>query len=133
MELGPDGYPFEKYIGQLLEKLGHTVEVNVVIPGVCVDHEIDIMAQKKGHHCIVECKYHNRSGLKTDVKVALYMQARFEDIRDAWERNPHHTQELHNVWIVTNTKFTSEAIKYGICKKMKMISWITQQMLGLPN
>ena len=123
MELGPHGYPFEKFIAQLFAHQGYTTQVNQIIDGACVDHEVDIIAHKKDRHLIIECKFHNRVGLKSDVKVPLYVQARFEDIRDAWEGNPHHTKEFHQVWIVTNTQFTTQALKYGECKKMKLMSW----------
>ncbi len=80
---------------------------------------------------MIECKFHNRVGIKSDVKVSLYVQARFEDIRDSWEKNPYHENEFHQAWIITNTKFTSQAIKYGECKKMKLISWAHPKPNGL--
>ena len=123
MELGPDGYPFEKFIAKLFEYQGYKVENNPIIPGACVDHEVDISAQKKDRHFMIECKFHNRVGMKSNVKVALYIYARFEDIRDAWEADPQHLHAFHQAWIVTNTKFTTEAIKYAECKDMKLLAW----------
>ena len=125
MELGPDGYPFEQYVAQLFERQGYTTITNSIVPGACVEHEVDITAQKGEHHIMVECKFHNRMGLKSDVKVTLYVQARFEDIRDAWEANPDHknTSHFHHAWVATNTQFTSEGIKYAECKEMKLLGW----------
>ncbi len=123
MELGPDGYPFEKFIGQLFVAQGFEIETNVIIPGACVEHEVDVTAREKKNHFMIECKFHNRVGLKSNVKVSLYVQARFEDIRDAWQASPQHEHEFHQAWIVTNTKFTSEATKYAECKNMKLMSW----------
>ncbi len=72
---------------------------------------------------MVECKFHNRMGIKSDVKVTLYVYARFEDIRDAWEADHKSSSHFHHVWLATNTQFTSEAIKYGECKGMKLLGW----------
>ena len=131
MELGPAGYPFELFVAQLYAHQGYKVLSNQLVNGFCVDHEVDIIAEKGKQHVMIECKFHNRPGLKSDVKVSLYIQARFEDIRDAWERNPQHPHEFHQVWLVTNTRFTSEAIKYGECKNIKLVSWAYPENKGL--
>lgn len=131
MALGPAGYPFELFVAQLYKHQGYKVATNQVVNGFCVDHEVDIIAKKGKQHVMIECKFHNRPGLKSSVKVPLYIQARFEDIRDAWERNPQHPHELHQAWLVTNTRFTSEAIKYGECKNIKLISWAYPENKGL--
>ncbi len=123
MELGPDGYPFEQFVAQLFSKLGYTTKTNRVIPGMCVDHEVDVIAHKKNHHYMMECKFHNRRGMKSDVKVTLYVQARFEDIRDQWKQKENSEHTVHQAWIVTNTQFTSEAIKYALCKNIKLLGW----------
>jgi len=123
MALGPDGYPFEQFVAHLFSELGYQAKTNRVIPGTCIDHEVDIIAHKNNHHYMVECKFHNRIGMKSDVKVTLYVQARFEDIRDAWEKKESRKDEIHEAWVVTNTQFTSEAIKYGECKGIKLLGW----------
>lgn len=123
MELGPDGYLFEQFVAKIFEEQGYKTITNPIIPGACVDHEVDISAQKNDLHFMVECKFHNRMGLKSDVKVTLYVFARFEDIRDAWETEPKHTHAFHKAWIATNTQFTSEAIKYAQCKGMMLVGW----------
>lgn len=123
MEFGPEGYSFEQYISQILAAMGYEVETNIIMVGACITHEVDIVAKTDAEYGIVECKFHNRRGPKSDVKVALYMQARYEDIRDARKKNPYITEKKSTIWVITNTKFTSEAIKYGTCKNMKLISW----------
>lgn len=121
--LGPSGYPFEAFIGRLLEKLGYQVSLNQTIKGKCVEHEVDVVAQEGKKHFMIECKYHNNQGVKTDVKVALYVWARFEDLREEWESNPKYCQGFHQPWLVTNTRCTEEAHKYGRCRGMSIISW----------
>jgi hypothetical protein len=113
MQLGPSGFPFEKFIARLLDHLGYQTQTNVILSGKCLDHEIDVVAQKDKQKFMIECKYHNRPGTKTRSKDALYTQARFQDLAD------YFTQP----WLVTNTKLTTNAIKYGNCRKMKLIAW----------
>lgn len=123
MELGPSGYPFERLVGELLKAQGFSVQVGKVHRGICVSHEIDVVAQKDNQHIMVECKFHNQPGIKSDVKVALYVRARFEDIEKQWKSKPEYSQKLHEAWLVTNTKLTSDAIQYSTCVKMKAIGW----------
>ncbi|MBI5151384.1 MAG: restriction endonuclease [Candidatus Pacebacteria bacterium] len=125
MELGPSGYPFERYVGKLLERQGYQVRVGQMIRGTCVAHEIDVLAEKDHEHFMVECKFHNERGLKSDVKVALYVWARYQDILQSWlAKEPEEEKEkLHQAWLVTNTKFSEDALQYGQCVGMKMVGW----------
>ena len=46
-KLGPTGFPFEKYIGEILIAIGFKVLLNQIIPGRCCPfYEIDFLAQK---------------------------------------------------------------------------------------
>ncbi len=122
LEFGPTGFPFEKFVAEILKGLGYKTETNLIIKGWCVDHEIDVIAQKKNESFMVECKFHNELGLKTHIQVPLYTEARFHDIEKTWTPDsPHH--KLMHTWIVTNTSFTYEAIKYSNCIGIKLTSW----------
>lgn len=123
LRLGPSGFPFEVFVGELFKRLGYQVSLNQIIKGKCVDHEVDVIAVKDTKHFVVECKYHHSQGVKTDVKVALYVWARFQDIVEEWQGDPKHHQEYHQSWVVTNTRCTSDAYQYGRCRKMRVISW----------
>lgn len=123
MELGPSGHPFEKLVGKLLGEQGFRVEVGTIVEGACVSHEVDVTAQKDSHHIMVECKFHNQPGVKSDVKVALYVQARFEDVTKKWQQQPSHGQKFHEAWLVTNTKLSTDAIRYATCVGMTAIGW----------
>lgn len=113
MQLGPSGYPFEKFIARLLDHLGYQTQTEVILKGKCIDHEIDVVAKKDNQRFMIECKFHNRGGTKSRSKDALYTQARFEDLVDHFD----------HLWLVTNTKLTTNAIKYGQCRGMKLIAW----------
>lgn len=115
MGLGPTGYPFEAFVGRLLEKEGYQTEIDKILQGKCVSHEIDVLAGKDGRKIAIEVKYHNLPGTRTDVHVALYTKARFDDVK---EKN-----NIQEVWLITNTKATTDAIDYSNCVGMKIISW----------
>lgn len=115
MALGPSGYPFEKFIAGILDHYDYQTQTNQIIKGKCVEHEIDIIAQKDNQRLMIECKFHHHAGLKTDIKVALYTHARFLDVA----KNGQFTDG----WLITNTKITSQAITYAQCVGLKITSW----------
>jgi hypothetical protein len=123
MELGPSGFPFEKYVAALLSHQGFKVAVGKIVQGKCVSHEVDIIAEKTDEHFMIECKYHNLSGAVCDVKVPLYIQARFKDVEASWLKLHDHGSKFHQGWVVTNTRFTDDAIQYGTCAGLKLIGW----------
>lgn len=131
-ELGPHGYPFEKFIGKLLERNGYKVEVGKIIQGKCVTHEVDVVAWKENKHFLIESKFHNQQGTKSNVKVALYVKARFDDIQNKLRNMPGHAV-FHQAWLVTNTRFTSDAIRYANCVHMKIMGWKYPKNGGLEN
>jgi hypothetical protein len=120
-ELGPEGFLFEKFIAEIFKKKGFKTKIDQILSGFCVNHEIDVLLQKDNHHSIVECKFHVPH-LKVNVKVPLYIKARFEDIEKTHKKR-QQGYPLHQAWIVTNTKFTSEAIAYGECVKLNLLGW----------
>lgn len=121
--LGPAGFLFEQYLEHILQAYGYETKRDVILQGVCVSHEIDIVARKERKHFLVEAKYHNRGGIKTDVTVAMYADARLLDVTPVQEKKEAEWKEEHGMWLITNTKFTTTAIEYGKCKGMKMTGW----------
>jgi hypothetical protein len=121
MDMGPEGFAFEKYIAKILREYGYSAEVGQFISGYCVEHEVDVVAKREGKICLVECKYHNSPGIKSDVKTALYIHSRFLDIEKA--RGEKDSNDHLEVWLVTNTKCTSDAIKYANCVGLKILAW----------
>jgi Holliday junction resolvase-like predicted endonuclease len=122
-DLGPSGHPFEAFVAALFAKLGYRTQLNLLIEGKCVTHEVDVVARQGDRHFIIECKYHHRQGIKSDVKVPLYVWARFEDIVRGWQSEPEHRQEFHQAWVVTNTRATKDAHQFARCRRMRLISW----------
>ncbi|MDP2158234.1 MAG: restriction endonuclease [Nitrospirota bacterium] len=121
--LGPSGYPFEQYIGKVMAHHGYMVETNRIIKGYCVDHEVDVVASNNNAYSVIECKYHNNAGKVSDVKIALYVHARFQDIKKAADMSPEKQMAFHNGWLVTNTRCSIDAIRYAECVGLKIVSW----------
>lgn len=122
-ELGPDGFPFEKFVARIFHAWGYETLTDQHIMGSCIEHEIDVVAWKGKTLAMVEAKFHHEFGLKSDVKVALYVKARFDDIAGNIFDFGGIKRPLSERWLFTNTKFTEQAIKYGACTKVKMIGW----------
>lgn len=123
MDLGPSGYPFEAFIGQLMKYQGYDVKVGEMIEGYCINHEVDIIADKDDDNYLVECKFHNNPSYKTDIKIPLYIYARFQDIERKFKNDPDYISKKHYGWIVTNTRFTEDAKKYAKCMGLTLIGW----------
>lgn len=123
MELGPTGFPFEKLVGKLMEFEGFNTQVGVIVQGNCVSHEIDVIAEKENNHYMIECKYHSSQGRFCNVKTPLYVQSRFMDVKQRWKSQVEHDAKLHRGGLYTNTRFTTDAIQYGTCVDLMLVSW----------
>jgi hypothetical protein len=122
-ELGPSGYPFENYIGEILKAQGFGVKIGRIVQGRCVQHEVDVIAEKDDKHFMIECKFHTDNGRRCSVKNPLYIQSRFLDVEKAWKKQTGHENKFHQGWLVTNTKFSNDAIQYGLCVGLYLMSW----------
>jgi hypothetical protein len=121
MELGPSGFPFEKFVGELFKHLGYSVQVGKIVQGKCITHEIDVIAEKEDELILMECKYRNQPGITVDVKTPLYIKSRFEDVLATGLLK--NTEKKFAGWITTNAKFTTDAIDYGNCIGLNLLSW----------
>lgn len=143
MDLGPSGHPFEKIVGEVFKRQGFNIEIGKIIRGKCISHEIDVLAVKDSRTLMMECKFHSQQGIKTDVKIALYVYARFEDIIKAQidaDMTQNYAENIKGVdsniiepYLITNTKFTSDAIQYGKCANLNMLGWSYPRDENLQN
>jgi len=122
-ELGPDGFPFEKFVAKIFKIWGYEAVTDQTLLGTCVEHEMDVVAWKEKDLAMAEVKFHNEFGLKSDIKVALYVKARFDDLAETTFEYGGIKRKLTDRYLFTNTKFTEAAIQYGTCKGLNMISW----------
>ena len=132
-ELGPTGFPFERFVSAILNYSGYQTEVGPILYGKCVSHEIDVMAHKNDETTIIECKFHGEQGLNCNVKIPLYINSRYQDIKTNWEANTKQDTTLTQGWVVTNTRFTKDAIQYGNCCGLYLLSWDYPKNEGLKD
>jgi len=122
-DLGPSGYPFEKFMGRLFENRGYKVKVGQIVQGNCITHEVDVIAENDEEIIMVECKFHHQQGRKSDVKVALYIKSRFDDIHAQIKKEGLYPNKKFKGYIATNTRFTNDAKTYSRCSNVSLISW----------
>lgn len=122
-ELGPSGFPFEKFVAEILSYDGFKTRVGVIVRGHCVNHEVDVVAEKEEKHFMIECKFHSDQGRICNVKIPLYIHSRFRDIEKQWSKQDGHSTKFHQGWVFTNTRFTTDAIQYGNCSGLMLVSW----------
>lgn len=122
-ELGPTGFPFEKFISALLNHSGYQTETNREFQGACVRHEIDVVARNGKTLTLIECKFHSEHGRNCSVRIPLYIHSRYRDVAAGMSVSEAGQGELKPAWVVTNTRFTSDALAYGKCAGMYLLSW----------
>lgn len=128
-ELGPSGYPFEHFVSKLMQAQGFETQVGVIKPGKCVQHEIDVWAKDAANLRMTECKFHSDPKRKSAIQTALYVQARFQDLVAGLTAGERKLQP--EAYLITNTRFTTEAMAYGQCMGMQLIGWDQPQHRGL--
>jgi hypothetical protein len=133
MELGPSGFPFEKYVAAIFKWEGYETQTGVISQGKCVSHEVDVIAEKGDDKLMMECKYHNQSGIFTEVKVPLYVKSRFDDLQSAWNALPGQKKYNYKGYIVTNTRFSFDALQYGNCAGLNLLGWDYPYKNGLKD
>lgn len=122
MDLGPSGFPFEQFVAEIFRAKGFETTTDFIAKGQCAEHEIDIVAWNKDELIFVEAKFHNEFGVKSDLKVALYVKARWDDLKNS-KFNLNKERNLDEGWLITNTKFSESAIRYAKCQNMKLVGW----------
>lgn len=135
-KLGPTGFPFEKFVGEIFNKLGFAVEINQHLPGLCIaDYEIDFIAKKGKIIYVGECKYRNVPGEMVHSKDVLANYARFLDIarNGPYFRKKNKQNYKIKTILVTNAKFTGDVIKYSTCMGIELLGWRYPENRGLEH
>lgn len=129
-KLGPTGFPFEKYIKNILVSFGYEVKINQFVPGKCISsYEIDFLARKGNILYVGECKYRQRFGDRIHYHEALTNYARFLDILngDYFKRERLVIKSM----LVTNTKFSERSKTYCQCVGTELLGWNYPKGRGL--
>ncbi len=123
LEMGPTGHPFEHFIGKILELEGYATEVGKVIDGVCVTHEVDVIATRGKEQMFVECKYGQSAGKIISVQVPLYIRSRVNDIINKRTMSDTYKGFQFQGGVITNTRFSTDAVNYGTCSGLRLLGW----------
>lgn len=121
--LGPAGFFFEKYIARLFSAEHYETETNLILQGKCVSHEIDVLIKKNNSLAMVECKFHAGREAASDVKVPMYILSRFNDLKEKKHNVFDSHQNISKCWIVTNNRFTVDAVTFAKCSGLDLLSW----------
>jgi hypothetical protein len=121
--LGPAGFFFEKYIARLFSSEHYETTVGMTLQGKCVSHEIDVLVKKENSIAMVECKFHMGRDAASDVKVPMYILSRFNDLKGNQHAIFTKSDSVTKCWIVTNNRFTSDAIDFAQCSGLDLLSW----------
>lgn len=121
--LGPAGFYFEKYIARIFADHGFDTRTNLMLPGRCVTHEIDVAMRMGESVGIVECKFHSGRDTASDVKVPMYILSRFNDLAGIAHRIFTDDDLITSCIIATNNRFTADAIAFARCSGLELVSW----------
>jgi hypothetical protein len=121
--LGPAGFFFEKYIARLFASEQYETRTNITLQGKCVSHEIDVLIKKDQIISMVECKFHMGKDANSDVKVPMYILSRLNDLKDKQHTIFSGKESISKCWIVTNNRFTADAIAFAKCSGLNLLSW----------
>jgi Holliday junction resolvase-like predicted endonuclease len=121
---------FEEYVRLILRAHGYKVVSNRVIQGLCVNHEIDGIAEKNGETIYLEVKHHAKPHTYTPFDVTLTAKAKWDDIKEGYKKGMNG-QPFDRVLIVCNTKLTGHAKRYAECIGLDHIGWNAPEGYGL--
>jgi len=121
--LGPAGFFFEKYIARLFAAEHYDTKTNLILHGKCISHEIDVLVKENNVLAMVECKFHAGREAASDVKVPMYILSRFNDLNGIKHNIFDAFESIDKCWIVTNNRFTSDAITFAKCSGLNLLSW----------
>ncbi len=122
-ELGPSGYPFEHFMGEIYRRWGYNVEVGKVIEGSCISHEMDVIATNQRNQIFLECKYSSHQGKYVSIHVPLYVKARVDDIIIRRENTPEYSGLNFSGGVISNTRFSPDSIAYSKCYNLSLLGW----------
>ena len=123
---------FEKFVQLILKESGYEVESNMVIPGACVEHEIDGVLRKDGETILLEVKHHFNHHVYTGLDVILEVNSTLEDLKEGFNLKMNSIN-FSKALVVCNTKFSNHAIKYAKCKGIELIGWRYPEEKGLES
>jgi len=131
-KLGPSGFPFEKYVGEIFSVHGFEVKLNQIVKGKYATHEIDFVAKKDKLLYIAECKFRHHRGERIDLPITLAFWAKFQDLLEGKYLNRFTNCKIKPI-LITNAKFTRQAKRYAQGVGIELLGWNFPKNKGLEN
>src|SRR4030067_824932 len=113
---------FEVFVQVLLAHNGFEVTPNQLLDGRCVEHEVDAIARQNGVTFFVEAKHHSRYHTPTGLDESRLARAVLEDVFDGFALGKSDLK-IDRAMIVTNTRYSDQAVQYGNCRNILQIGW----------
>ena len=123
---------FEMFVQVLLAHHGFEVSPNRILKGKCVGHEVDAIARKDGVTYFVEAKHHSNYHTPTGLDESRIARAVLEDVTEGFALGKNDLK-IDRAMIVTNTRYSEHARRYGKCRNILQIGWSSPKTLGLQN
>src|SRR3972149_7352961 len=123
---------FEKFVQILLARHGFEVSPNQILRGKCVGHEVDAIARKDGITYFVEAKHHTNYHTPTGLDESRIARAVLEDVTEGFGLGKNDLK-IDRAMIVTNTRYSEHAQRYGKCRNILQIGWSSPAKQGLQN
>ena len=123
---------FEKFVQILLARHGFEVSPNQILRGKCVGHEVDAIARKDGITYFVEAKHHTNYHTPTGLDESRIARAVLEDVTEGFGLGKNDLK-IDRAMIVTNTRYSEHAQRYGKCRNILQIGWSSPAKFDLQN
>jgi hypothetical protein len=123
---------FEKFVQILLAHHGFEVSPNQILRGKCVGHEVDAVARKDGVTYFVEAKHHSNYHTPTGLDESRIARAVLEDVTEGFALGKSNLK-IDRAMIVTNTRYSEHARRYGKCRNILQIGWSSPKTLALQS
>lgn len=123
---------FEAFVRVLLSYSGFQVQPNAILRGLCGEHEVDAIASKDGVTYFVEAKHHAAYHALTGLDESRIARAILEDVTEGY-REGVTPIKIDRALLVTNSRYSEHALKYGGCRGILQVGWASPDGLGLRN
>lgn len=123
---------FEEFVRVLLKYQGFEVTSNQILKGRCGEHEVDAIARKDEVTYFVEAKHHLSYHALIGLDDSRIARAVLEDVSENFELG-RTDFKIDKAVIVTNSRYSEHAIRYGHCRGIVQVGWNYPVNHGLEN
>jgi transcriptional regulator NrdR family protein len=115
-----DSYNFEQLVAEILTTQGYECQWNVMAPGHCIEHQVDVVAKKGEQLIFTEVKHHTTQHRDTGLGDIVETWGRLMDISEC--SDPKKIA-FNKACLLTNTKFSEHAKRFAACRGVMLFGW----------